>query len=715
MNFENFQIDLEDDGIALLTFDVPARTMNTFTNGAIAELPAVIEALRSDEKVKAVLLCSGKSNGFCAGADLGDLAEMAGTRIVLPTLGASFRALETIGKPVAVALEGLALGGGFEFALACHYRVAAESSKVRFGLPEVSVGLLPGAGGTQRLPRLVGVAKALPMLLEGKPVDAIKALEMGLVHELAPAGQTVAAARRWLLASPDATAPWDRKNFRVPGGLPYSPGGMQTFVMANAMLRKTTHGNFPAAQNIVQAVFEGLQLPMDRALRVEGRYFVNTVATPQARAMIRTLFLSRQALAKGETTASAPAPARAVVIGAGMMGAGIAYSQAARGIETTLIDVDEASAERGKDYSRSLVEKAVSRGRMSAEAGEALLARIAPSAGYGAIGQADLVVEAVFEDIELKHDIIRRVEQHLRPGAIFGSNTSTLPITSLAEASSRPAEFVGIHFFSPVDKMELVEIIRGERTSEETIARAVAYVIALGKTPIVVNDSRGFYTSRCFGSYIYEGLEMLAEGVPPALIENAGRMTGMPRGPLELTDDVAVDLFANIDGQMRSVQLGEGAPVPDYALVLAGLVSQGRLGRKSEGGFYDYPKDGPKRLWSGLAELVPGGRAGTASVDVAALKQRLLHRQALETARCFDEGVIDDPRAADVGAILGWGFAPWTGGPLSYINEIGTTRFVEECDALARQFGPRFAVPDGLRRMSERGDAYYEAPAKAVA
>ncbi|MFV3075364.1 3-hydroxyacyl-CoA dehydrogenase NAD-binding domain-containing protein [Niveispirillum fermenti] len=703
---QNFTIETDADGIALVTFDVPGRSMNTLSDAVIAELPDLIETLKNDGAIKGVVLCSGKASGFCAGADLGDLGRAAGSRIAPPPLSALFRRLEVLGKPVAVALEGLALGGGLELALSCHYRVAADSPKVRLGLPEVTVGLLPGAGGTQRLPRLTGVAKALPLLLEGRPLDPAKALALGVVDELVPADETVAAAKRWLREKGDPVARWDRKDYRLPGGLPYSAGGMQAFIMANATLRKRTFGNYPAPENILKCVFEGVQVPIDAGLKIETNYFLNTFATPQAKGMVRSLFLSKQALDKGDRSAKIVAPASVAVIGAGMMGAGIAYSQALKGINTILVDVSEAAAEKGKDYARKLVAGDVAKGRLSEAAGAALLDRIIATADYAKLADADLVVEAVFEDVALKHEITRRVQAVAGPGIIIGSNTSTLPITGLAQASERPENFVGIHFFSPVDKMHLVEIIRGAKTSEETVARATAYAMALGKTPIVVNDSRGFYTSRCFGTYIYEGLEMLMEGIPPALIDNAGRMTGMPRGPLELTDDVAVDLTVRIAGQTRSA-LGDAYQGRPYEAVLEKLVALGRSGRKVGAGFYDYPAGAPKRLWRGLADLVPAAPATLP--DVAALKQRLLHRQALEAARCVDEGVIADPRAADVGAIMGWGFAPWTGGPLSCIDAIGTAAFVAQCDRLAEQHGERFTPPPGLRAMAADGRGYYAA------
>lgn len=709
----NFDLDIGDDGIAILTFDVAGRSMNTLTSEVIDQLPGLIEQIRKDDRIKGVILRSGKPSGFCAGADLGDMMTIIGTRIEAPSLSTSFRALETIGKPVVTVIEGIALGGGLEIALATHYRIAVNSPKVKLGLPEVLVGLLPGAGGTQRLPRLVGIAQALPLLLEGRSVDAAKAAELGIVDELVPVDQAMDAARRWLHEKGDAEPRWDKKGFKIPGGLPYGPVGMQSFTMANAMLRKKTFGNFPAPENILKAVFEGIQVPIDAALRIEGRYFVNTFATPQARDMVRSLFVSKQALAKGgQASTVAKAPQSVAVIGAGMMGAGIAYVQASRGIDTLLIDVDKAKAEAGKDYARGLVTKAVEKGRMTEAKGEELLARIRTFDNYDELDKVDLVVEAVFENIELKHGIISKIEERLPATSFFGSNTSTLPISILADASPRPDKFIGIHFFSPVDKMELIEIIRGKGTSEDTVARAVAYAVALGKTPIVVNDSRGFYTSRCFGTYLDEGMEMLMEGVPAALIDNAGRMTGMPRGPLELRDDVTIDLTVRV-AQQTKLALGDAYDDRPFHDVLEKMVQEGRTGRPRRAGFYDYPKGEPKRLWSGLTAIPPGGVLAELP-SIGHLKKRLLHRQAVEAARCFDEGVVTDPRAADVGAIFGWGFAPWTGGPLSYIETIGIARFVAECDELAKAYGPRFEAPQGLRKMAVSGAEFYQ-PARAQA
>jgi 3-hydroxyacyl-CoA dehydrogenase/enoyl-CoA hydratase/3-hydroxybutyryl-CoA epimerase len=720
---ETFKIEVDADGVALITFDVPGRSMNTLTAQVTRELPEVVARIRDDAAIKGAVITSGKSNGFCAGADLAEMGsglfgDASGGEVAVRgiydrvfALNRTFRDLETCGKPVAAAINGLALGGGFELTLACHHRVLADDPKAQVGLPEAKVGLLPGGGGTQRLPRLIGAQAALMLMPEGKTLRPKEALGQGLVHQVVPADQVVEAAKTWVREKGDAKQPWDKDGFKLPGGGPYTPMGSQVFIMGNAMLRKQSYGNYPAVVNIMKCVYEGLQVPMDAAIRIESRYFVKTLMTPQARAMIRTLFLSMQELNKGSARPQGIAPSEAKkvsVLGAGMMGAGVAYVQAMAGIETVLIDTAQEAAEKGKSYSDGLLKKRVSRGQMDQAKSDATLARITPTTDFAAVEGSDLIIEAVFETREIKADVTRKAEAHLRPDAVFGSNTSTLPITGLAEASQRPENFIGIHFFSPVDKMMLVEIIRGEKTSEETIAKAIDYVLKIKKTPIVVNDSRGFYTSRCFSTYLTEGMEMLAEGVAPAIIDNVGRATGMPRGPLEMHDDVALDLSYKI-GQQTRRDLGDAyVPSPADPIVEKMVTELGRFGRKNGKGFYDYPTDkGPKRLWSGLAELAPVKVKETTPEMVEELRTRLLYRQAVEAARCMAEGVVTDPRDADVGAILGWGFAPWTGGPLSLIDGVGVGRFVATCDKLAATHGPRFAPPQQLRDMASRQEGFY--------
>jgi 3-hydroxyacyl-CoA dehydrogenase/enoyl-CoA hydratase/3-hydroxybutyryl-CoA epimerase len=728
---ETFKIEVDGDGIALVTFDVPGRSMNTITGQVTREFGEVIERIRTDGAIKGAVLTSGKATGFCAGADLAEMgaglfsatgedeASLRKAYDAIYGLNRSMRALETCGKPVACAINGLALGGGFEMTLCCHYRVLADDPKAQVGLPEVKVGLLPGSGGTQRVSRLIGAQAALMMITEGKSYRPAEAKGLGLVDELAPAGEVVERARTWVREKGDPVARWDKKDFKVPGGLPYSAQGSQVFIVGNAMLRKQSYGNYPAVLNVMKCVYEGLQVPMDAAIRIETRYFAKTLMTPQAKAMIRSLFLSKQELDKGSGRPEGVAKSEArkvAVLGAGMMGAGIAYVQAMAGIETVLIDQSQEGAEKGKGYGADLLKKRVSRGQMNQEKADAVLALVTPTIDYAAVKGADLVIEAVFETREIKADVTAKAEAQLAPDAVFGSNTSTLPITGLAEASQRPENFIGIHFFSPVDKMMLVEIIKGEKTSPEAVAKAIDYVLKIKKTPIVVNDSRGFYTSRCFSTYLMEGMEMLAEGIAPAIIDNVGRMTGMPRGPLEMHDDVALDLSFKIQQQTMKDLGSDYVPSPADPIIEKMVSELGRYGRKNKKGFYEYPEDGsPKRLWSGLSELSPVKTREADPTLVEELKTRLLYRQAVEAARCFDEGVVTDPRDADVGAILGWGFAPWTGGPLSLIEGVGLQRFVETCDRLAASYGPRFAVPERLRRMAAAGESFYGSSQAAAA
>jgi 3-hydroxyacyl-CoA dehydrogenase/enoyl-CoA hydratase/3-hydroxybutyryl-CoA epimerase len=723
---ENFKIDVDADGIALVTFDVPGRSMNTLTSGVMAEIPQVVERIKTDDAIKGAVLTSGKASGFCAGADLGDMAGgmLAGGSLQDAydagwKLNGALRALETCGKPVAAAINGLALGGGLELTLACHYRVVGDSPKIQLGLPEIKVGLFPGGGGTQRLTRLIGVQPAMMAMTEGKSFRPNDAKGAGFVHEVVPVGTEVEAAKAWIKGGGKAVQPWDDKSFKLPGGGPYHPVGIQNFLVGNAMIRKQTYGNYPAATNLMKAVYEGVQVPMDAALRIETRYFIKTLMTPQAQGMIRSLFLSKQELDKGAVRpADVPKsdPMKVTVIGAGMMGAGIAYVQAMAGIETILIDRTQEDADKGKAHVEELLKKRLSRGQLTQDKYDALLGSITATTDYGLIKGSDLVIEAVFENREIKADVTKRAEAQLAPGAVFGSNTSTLPITGLAEASVRPEDFIGIHFFSPVDKMMLVEVILGEKTGQAAIAKALDYIIKIKKTPIVVNDGRGFYTSRCFGTYVAEGMAMLEEGYAPALIDNIGRMTGMPRGPLEMHDDVALDLSVKIAKQ-TALDLGDKyQPLPGSHIVQKMVEELGRYGRKNGKGFYDYDivasghgqrQGKPKTLWSGLSDLAPVKINDSTPELVADQKQRLLYRQAIEVARCWEEGVIDDPREADVGAILAWGFAPWTGGPITWIDQIGLKAFVAQADVYAAKYGDRFSPPQLLRDMAEQGRTFY--------
>ncbi|WP_420472367.1 3-hydroxyacyl-CoA dehydrogenase NAD-binding domain-containing protein [Brevundimonas sp. FT23042] len=713
---ENFKIDVDADGIALITFDVPGRSMNTLTGKVMAEIPEWVDRIKTDDAIKGAVLTSGKASGFCAGADLGDMASgmLGGSDLQAAydagwKLNGALRALETCGKPVAAAINGLALGGGLELTLACHYRVVGDDSKIQLGLPEIKVGLFPGGGGTQRLTRLIGVQNALMAMSEGKPWRPNDARGAGVVHEVVAKGTEVEAAKAWVKGGGKAVQPWDEKSFKLPGGGPYHPAGMQTFVVGNAMLRKQSYANYPAVLNLMKAVYEGVQVPMDAALRIETRYFIKTLMTPQAQAMIRSLFLSKQELDKGAVRpAGVPKsdPKKVTVLGAGMMGAGIAYVQALAGIETILIDQTQEAADKGKAHVEELLKKRLSRGAITQEKFDALLGSVTATTDYDLIKGSDLVIEAVFENREIKAEVTKKAEAQLEPGAIFGSNTSTLPITGLAEASVRPEDFIGIHFFSPVDKMMLVEVILGEKTGEAAIAKSLDYILKIKKTPIVVNDGRGFYTSRCFATYVAEGLAMLEEGYAPALIDNIGRATGMPRGPLEMHDDVALDLSVKVAKQ-TAIDLGDKyVPLQGAEIVRKMVEDLGRYGRKNGKGFYDYDSK-PKKLWAGLSELAPVTINDSTPELVADQKQRLLYRQAVEVAKCWDEGVINDPREADVGAILAWGFAPWTGGPITFIDQTGLKAFVAKADEYAERYGDRFKVPQFLRDMADRGETFY--------
>jgi 3-hydroxyacyl-CoA dehydrogenase / enoyl-CoA hydratase / 3-hydroxybutyryl-CoA epimerase len=712
----NLTLQIDAEGIATLTLDVPERSMNVLTPQLEIELAAAIDAVVADPAVRGMLITSAKSS-FVPGYDLTYLVQQFARQrsvaeAVVDNSGLSqlFRRLETCGKPVAVAINGLALGGGLELCLACHYRVLADDPKAVLGLPEVKVGLLPGAGGTQRLPRLIGIEKALPLLLEGNTIKPAEALKLRLVHEVVPPGEVVAAARRWLLGSPVATQPWDQKGFQVPGGANIAmPAIGTTLLVATARVARATLHNYPAPIAILSAVFEGTQVPLATGLRIETKYFAKLVTGAVARNLIRTTFVNKglaDKLNRRPEGVPKSKVAKLGVLGAGMMGAGIAYVAALAGIECVLIDSTDENAARGKAYAANQLRKDVEKGRATAAHADAVLGRILPTTDYAQLAGCDLVVEAVFENRDIKAEVTRRAEAVIPPTAVLASNTSTLPITGLAAASQRPKQFIGIHFFSPVDRMPLVEIIVGKRTSSETLARALDFVGQLRKTPIVVNDSRNFYTSRVFGSFSYEGQRMLEEGIDPALIENAARAAGMPVGPLAVTDEVSLELQWKVL-QQTEADLGEKfvAPVA-YEVLRRFVVDLKRPGRKGGAGFYEYPAGGRKHLWSGLAAQYP--RAAT-QPSLEEVRTRLMYIQALETARCFEEGVVTSAAEADLGSVLGWGFPAYTGGPLSYIDTIGLATFVKESRRLARLYGARFRPPRGLVARAELGEAFHAA------
>ncbi len=718
IEMNTFTTELDADGILTCTFDVPGKSMNTLTSEAIADLGALAARIKTDDAVKGAVFTSGKSSGFCAGADLSEFAPMfagaitdgeAGKRrafdMVL-NLSMTFRAIEACGKPVGIATAGLTLGGGCEWLLACHYRAALDSPKVQIGLPEVKVGIMPGAGGTQRLTRIMGAMAALPYLLEGKNFSAQDALAAGVLQSVS--ADPVAACKDWIKAGGKAVVPWDADDFKIPGGAVQGKAA-QVFMVGNAMLRQKTYDNYPGARHIMSAVYEGLQLPFVKALELEVKYFLRTVMTPQSSAMVRSLFLSMQDLNKGARRPT-DVPEQTItcvaVIGAGFMGAGIAHAAASAGIKVVLVDATQEGADKGRKHSEDLLAKATKRGKMTAEKAAEILERIVATTDYELLWDADLVIEAVFEKREVKDEVITKAEAHMRPDTIFGTNTSTLPVSGLATSSVRPDQFIGIHFFSPVDKMMLVEIIKGEKTGDVALARAMDFVMRLKKTPIVVRDARGFYANRCVLRYIEQGMNMLDEGLPPALIENVAKQAGMPVGPLSLQDEVAIDLGVKIVRQ-TAADLGDAyKPGATDRILIAMAETHGRLGRKNAKGFYDYPEGGEKTLWPGLKDLV-ANHATTWNVDD--IRDRILYAQAIEAARSFADKIVTDVREADVGSILGWGFAPWSGGVLSFIDMVGPAAFVKRADELAAQYGPVFIVPQTLRQMAERGEGYYSA------
>ena len=719
------RIDVDTAGIATLTIDLPGRSMNVLNQALIAELGAAIERIATDSAIKGAIITSGKA-AFIAGADLMEIVGIYGSGVSGPALmkkmgsySAMLRRLETCGKPVAAAINGTALGGGLELTLACHWRVLADDPKAVVGLPEVQVGLLPGAGGTQRLPRLIGIQPALELMTQGTHVEPQKAKALGIVHAVAPAGQVVSAARAWLTGAPDPVQPWDKKDFRWKGGAgALHPAAQQVFTAGTAMIADKTQHNYPAPIAILSAVYEGSIVPIETGLKIEARYFTGLLLDPVYRNMTRTLFINKGAADKlVRRPAGVPASrvTRLGMLGAGMMGAGIAYVSARAGMDVVLLDTTQEAAEKGKDYARKIVDKRVEQGKSTAAERDALLAKIRTTTNFADLAGCELVIEAVFEDRKIKANVTKKTEAVISPGAVFASNTSTLPSTGLAEASSRPANFIGLHFFSPVDKMPLVEVIMGKQTSQECLARALDYVQQIRKTPVVVNDSRGFYTSRVFMTYCNEGMALLKEGVSPALIENAGKQAGMPVGPLAVHDEVSIELSAKIYKQTKK-DLGSTYAGPSAISVALKMVGLGRLGKKAGKGFYDYPPPGDraakKTLWPGLTELFKPAKK---QPPVDEVKKRLLYIQALETVRCMDEGVVTDPADADVGSILGWGFPPWTGGTVSLIETVGLAAFVAECDRLAAAYGERFAVPESLRRRAARNEAFHAAPRSAAA
>jgi 3-hydroxyacyl-CoA dehydrogenase/enoyl-CoA hydratase/3-hydroxybutyryl-CoA epimerase len=707
-------LEVGGDGILVATMNVPGRPMNV-VGDVLMEGIAEAMAKLADPAVKGMVLTSGKAD-FCAGGDLDRMSKWTKPEEPFDTSMAMkkvLRQLELQGKPVVAAINGHALGGGLEIALACHARIAIDDARLKIGQPEVKLGLLPGGGGTVRLPRLVGIQTALQICGEGNDIAPAKAKEMGLLADLAKdRDELMAKARAWIAANPKAKQPWDQPKFKFPGGDSRSPAVVQMWAIAPSIASQKTWGNYPAVRHIMSSIFEGGLLDFDAASVVESRYFAACAMSQESKNIINTLWYQLNAIKKGASrpqvgiAGSAPAKvAKLGILGAGMMGGGIAYVSAKAGMQVVLLDATQEQADKGKAYSQGLLDKAVKRGRSTAEKRDALLAKIKATTNYDDLRGCDLVIEAVFEDRAVKAEVTKKAEAVLAADKVYASNTSTLPISGLAQASARPKNFIGLHFFSPVDKMPLVEIIVGKETSDETLARAFDYVLQIGKTPIVVNDSRGFYTSRVFATYVMEGIAMLKEGVHPRSIEVAGLQAGMPMPPLALQDEVSLSLSMHVAEQTRKDLAAEGKTLPEHPgmSVIRQLCEIGRIGKKANKGFYDYGQgaDGRgKSLWPELTKLhAPAAR----QPEQRELIDRLMFAQANEAARCLEEGVLRSVADGNIGSIFGWGFAPFQGGALQYINAMGTPAFVARARELAAKFGPRFEPAASLVKMAESG------------
>lgn len=703
------------DGVAVVTLDDPTRPMNVVSPEFIEDMLEVIEKVASDAAVKGAVICSSKP-AFMAGADLKFfLASMEAGMSLDEAYDFSqrasvdmHRALETCGKPFVAALGGLALGGGYELALACHYRVVADNPKIALGLPEVNVGLLAGSGGTQRLPRMIGLEAALPLVVQGASMSPAKALELGAVDQVVAADDLIDAAKKIITDGADPVRAWDKPGYVPAEGTDLAAvkaaGGYDQWL---AKLQAQFYDNYPAPFANLNCVFEGLVLPFDEALNIESKYFAELVVSDAALNIIRTSFVNK---GKADKLFRRPQGFDKVtyskigVLGAGLMGAGIAHVAAKAGIDVVLLDSKIEFAEKGKNYSEKIVNKAIDRGRMTREKADALLSKIHPTVDYADLADCQLTIEAVFEDVDIKADVTRKTEVQTADAAIYASNTSTIPITTLSKASKSPDQFIGLHFFSPVERMPLVEVISGAETSDQTLAQALDLVGQLRMTPVLVNDSRGFYTSRVFQTFIHEGMKLLEEGVNPALIEDAAKQAGMPIGPLELTDALTIELPWKIVQQAIAAD-GDKYTLPCAFNVMKIMVEdQKRIGRRGDGGFYDYKDSGAKEFWPGLAELFP---VSAKQPEAAELIKRYMYIQALETARCYEEGVLTHPADGDLGALLGWGFPTYTGGTLSFIDTVGTQAFVDECEKMAAVFGPRFQPSAWLKERAAKGISFY--------
>lgn len=705
----------DSDNIVTLTMDMPGQSANTMNADFRAAILETAERLEKEiDSISGVIYASAKST-FFAGGDLKELIQVEKENAaeffqMVEKIKAPLRKIETLGVPVVAAINGAALGGGFEICLASHHRIAINNPKLKVGLPEVTLGLLPGGGGVARMVRLLGLEAAFPFLMEGKQLNPEKALKAGLIHELAEdANNLMQKAKAWIKANPKSVQPWDAKGYKLPGGAPSHPAVAQKLAIVPSILRQKTKGCYPAPEKILAAAVEGAQVTFDQACTIESRYFTELTTSQIAKNMIGTFWFQLNEIKAGGSRPNgieAYTTKKVGILGAGMMGAGIAYSTAIRGIEVVLKDVSLEAAEKGKAYSEGLLKKRVSRKQMTQEKADSILSLIKPTANAEDLDGCDLIIEAVFENRELKATVTQEAEQFMAQDGVFASNTSTLPITGLATASKDASKFIGLHFFSPVDKMPLVEIIKGEQTSDETLARAFDYVLQINKTPIVVNDSRGFFTSRTFGTYVNEGLRMLAEGIDAQFIESAALQAGMPIGPLAVQDEVSLSLSRKVTRQTREDLQAEGGDLPvtpAESLVDRMIDEFQREGKAAGAGFYEYPAKGKKHLWPGLKQHFA---KTDAQIDFEEAKERLLFIQAIETLRCYEENVLTSVRDANIGSIFGIGFAPWSGGAIQYVNQYGVRNFYQRAKALADQYGERFNPPNILEKHAENNEAF---------
>jgi len=711
---EAIRYEKDSDNIVVMTMDMPGQSANTMNEAYMKSMDECIARLEKEENLAGVVLTSAKST-FFAGGDLNNLIKAT------PELAQAFyensmevkdqlRRLEKIEAPVVAAINGAALGGGYEICLACNYRVAMKNPKTKIGLPEVGLGLLPGGGGVVRLTRLLGFEAAAPFLMEGKQVSPEGALKAGLINEVAEdAADMMAKAKAWCKANPKVQQPWDTKGYKVPGGTPAHPALAMKLPMIPAMLKAKTKGCYPAPEAILCSAIESLQVDVDTAFRIEARYFTELAIGPVSTNMITAFFFNLQQINKGGSRPQGIekyTTKKVGILGAGMMGAGIAYSSAMAGIEVVLKDISDENAQKGKDYSKKLLDKAISRGKMTQEKADAILGLIKPTANAEDLQGCDLVIEAVFEKTELKAAVTKEAEAQMLETGVMASNTSSLPITGLAQASCRPANFIGLHFFSPVDKMPLVEIICGKETSDEALAKSIDYVLQIRKTPIVVNDARGFFTTRVIGTYVNEGIGMLSEGLSPASIEMAASCAGFPVGTLAISDELNLQTMRNIRLATEAALTAEGIAFEKAPsdLVIDKMIDElDRSGKLAGKGFYDYPEGGKKTLWPGLKDAFG---AGTKEIPFADMKERFLFIQSLETVRCVQEGVIEKVADANIGSIFGIGFPGWTGGVLQYINTYGLREFAARAQELADKYGERFTPPALLLEKAEKGELF---------